>query len=341
MFSTAESAITTGRPAWRSSQPRVTRAPGAAARSLTAWAVVAARRDGCGGGRSGARLHRLAHAGSASTSRWRSRSSFQAPTDARSHGRSGMLRTITPCSASSARSLHGVGAGERHQRAVAARGGCAAVFGEHRHQARGERARVLVHCGPAGGLEHADGGERAGGGLGVQRHRVEAPRVLVHLRVEPGVGVGEVDVAASGDAQTLAQRGADPQRPGAVRSAQPLLPGAGVGVAAERVHVHGDGADALGAVEQHRHVELAELGGRQRAADPADVRAGDQPRARTDRVGDLRERHFAHLDAAQLARGGQRAQQPGVLLVAGEDLIAAAKLQATDRPAPCLRSCRW
>ncbi len=42
------------------------------------------------------------------------------------------------------------------------------------------------------------------------------------------------------------------------------------------------------------------------------------------------ERHFADVHAAQLARGRQRAEQPGVLLVAGEDLIAASELQAAD-----------
>ncbi len=148
--------------------------------------------------------------------------------------------------------------------------------------------------------------------------------------IESVVGVGEVRVAAPGDAQALAQRGADPQHAGAVGAAQPLLPGAGVSIAAERVHIDRDGADALGAVEQHRDVEPAELGWRERAADPADVRAGDEPRARADCFGELCKRRFADIHAVQLARGRERAQQARVLLVAGEDLIAAVQLQATD-----------
>ena len=147
---------------------------------------------------------------------------------------------------------------------------------------------------------------------------------------QAGVGVVEVGVAATRDRQALAQRGADVEHARAVGSAQPLLPGAGVGVAAERVDVDRHRADALGAVEQHRHVELGELRRREQPAHPADVRAGDQSRARADRVGELAERHFADLDAAQLARGAERAEQPGVLLVAGQDLIAGAELEPAD-----------
>ncbi len=50
---------------------------------------------------------------SPSSSRCRSCSSFHAPTDARSQGRSGMLRTITPRSASGVALGLGVGAGRR------------------------------------------------------------------------------------------------------------------------------------------------------------------------------------------------------------------------------------
>ena len=38
--------------------------------------------------------------------------------------------------------------------------------------------------------------QRAGDRLGAQRHRVKAPRVLVHPGVQPGVRVGQVGVAA-------------------------------------------------------------------------------------------------------------------------------------------------
>ena len=44
----------------------------------------------------------------------------------------------------------------------------------------------------------------------------------------------------------------------------------------------------------------------------------------------LRPRHGADGHAAQLARGAERAEQPGVLLVAGEDLIARTQPQAVD-----------
>jgi len=39
---------------------------------------------------------------------------------------------------------------------------------------------------------------------------------------------------------------------------------------------------------------------------------------------------FAHVHAVQIARRGERAKQPRVLLVAGEDLIAACQLEPSD-----------
>ena len=150
-------------------------------------------------------------------------------------------------------------------------------------------------------------------------------------RVEARVRVREVGVAAPRDAQALAQLRADVEHARAVGPAQPLLPGAGVGVAAERAHVDGDRADALRAVEQHRHVDLGELGGRERAAHPADVRAGDEARARPDRLGDLARAALRGSTTPRSSRAArERAEQAGVLLVAREDLIAGAEREAAD-----------
>ena len=144
----------------------------------------------------------------------------------------------------------------------------------------------------------------------------------MQARLQPGIGVEQVAEAASAHLHLLAQARAEVEHAGAVRSAQPLLAGAGIGVAAQRVHVHGDRADALRAVEQHGHVDLRELRRRRGAADPAHVRAGHQPSAGADLVGDPRQRHFADRDAAQLARGHQRPEQARVLLIAGQDLVS-------------------
>ena len=85
----------------------------------------------------------------------------------------------TPCSASRARSAGGSALGKDTSVVCAARRRLAPALGKQLGQARGQRARALVHGGPAGRLEHPDGRQRAGDRLGAQRQRVEAPRVLV------------------------------------------------------------------------------------------------------------------------------------------------------------------
>ena len=122
--------------------------------------------------------------------------------------------------------------------------------------------------------------------------------------MQPGFGVREVAEAAFAHLEALAQARAHVQHAGAVGTAEPLLTGARIRVAAERVHVHGDRAHALRPVEQHGHVHVGQLAGRLAAAHPADVRAGDQTRGGTDLFGDPRERDFTHRQPAQLARRG-------------------------------------
>ena len=56
-------------------------------------------------------------------------------------------------------------------------------------------------------------------------------------------------------------------------------PGRGVGGAAELDHVDGDRAGALRAVEDHRHADLGQRGGRDLARAPVHVRARDRGRA--------------------------------------------------------------
>ncbi len=188
-----------------------------------------------------------------------------------------------------------------------------------------------MHGGPSGLAQHLDRRQCRRDRLGVQRKRVEAPRILVQRGLDAGGGVGEVAVAAPGDAQALAQPWRHIEHARAVRTAQPLLTGARVGVAAERVHVHRHRAHALGAVEQDRHLELGQLRRREGPAHPAHVRAGHEPRARVHRFGQLAQRRFTYLHAVQLARGRERPQQARVLLVARQDLIATGELQPTDR----------
>ncbi len=116
---------------------------------------------------------------SASTRPSRSCSVLQPPTDARSHGRPGMLRTITPRSASARRSRLRVGARERHERRVIARRDLAPSLTQHVRQTSGQLARALLHGGQSGRLQHVERRARAGERLGAHRHRVKTSRVRV------------------------------------------------------------------------------------------------------------------------------------------------------------------
>ena len=159
----------------------------------------------------------------------------------------------------------------------------APVGGKPLGELRGEQPGALLHACPAAALEYLEGGQRAGDGLGAERESVEAPRVLVQAGVEARSGVGEVGVAPARDGEPLAQGGRDVEQAGPVGAAQPLLARPGVGSAAQRAHVGGDGADALGAVEQHGDPGVGERrGGGEAPGLPAHVRDGDEPSAGAD-----------------------------------------------------------
>ena len=168
-------------------------------------ALDAFRRRERGGGEAGNGVARGAAAqpSSASSSRARSCSSFQAPTDARSQGRPGMSRSSTPRAASRSRSATGSGLAKEISvapaRSDAAPRRARARARRAARRARGEQPCALVDGRPTGVREHLEGGQRAGDGLGAQRERVQAPRVLVQDGLQALAGVGEVGVAAAAD----------------------------------------------------------------------------------------------------------------------------------------------
>ncbi len=125
---------------------------------------------------------------------------------------------------------------------------------------------------------------------------------------------------------------------GSVRPAEPLLARRGVEVAAQQVHVQGHRADPLGAVEQHRHAGRAEGAAvHDLAGLPRHVRAGDQLRALADRARQLRERRDPHLDARARLQGGERGEHAGVLLVAGQHLVARLERQRGEHGVDSVR----
>ena len=86
----------------------------------------------------------------------------------------------------------------------------------------------------------------------------EPPSVGMQRRVERVVGILEHLPARPGSAQVADPVGAGVEVADPVRPAQPLLARGGVEVAAERLDVHGHGAEALGAVEQHQRAARRE-----------------------------------------------------------------------------------
>ena len=71
---------------------------------------------------------------------------------------------------------------------------------------------------------------------------------------------------------------------------------------------------------------------------PADVRAGNQARARSDCFVDLKKGRHANRHAVQNAGGPERSEQAGMLLVAGENLIAFAQAEPVDHACEPLAS---
>ena len=108
-----------------------------------------------------------------------------------------------------------------------------------------------MDLGPARVLEQRGGrGPRAQDLRGLREGVVRAG-VRPRVGVEAGGRILEVRVGRADRREAVAPRRGDPQHAGADRAAQPLLPGARVERAAQLGEVDRDGADALGAVEQH------------------------------------------------------------------------------------------
>ena len=209
---------------------------------------------------------------------------------------------ITPASASAAR-VAGGSASSQETSVVSARGATTRPRSrEPLGEVGGERGGAAVHLGPAVALERLDRGEREGDDLAGERRRVVAGGLVLERRVEAGRRAREAHVARRDRAQLGAERGGEVEHAGAVGAAQPLLAGGGVGGAVQRGHVERDRAGALGAVEHHRHVDLGERRRGDLAADPGDVRAGDEPgpRARP------RRRRRAARPSARPRRGRAR-----------------------------------
>ena len=226
----------------------------------------------------------------------------------------------------------GRGWGRTRACVVAARRRLAAALGQQLRQPRGQRARALVHGAASRRTPARSTAASAQATASALSDSVSKRRASSCSRASsPAFGSARLRVAAPRDLEALAQRRAHVQHPGAVGAAQPLLPGARVGVAAQRAHVHGD---------------RARRPGRRRAA-PAPPRSASSAGASAPLIQPTCEQATRRVrgptalgdlaPAAPRARSRraararrQRAQQPGVLLVAGQDLIARAELQAAD-----------
>ena len=123
----------------------------------------------------------------------------------------------------------------------------------------------------------------------------------------------------------------DPQHPGADRPAQPLLARAGIEGAAERAARRGDRADALRAVEQDRHVQLAPAPSARSA--PVTQLTCEQATSlvRGPTASARSANGTARTSTPRRARSvQQRAEQPGVLVGRGEHLVARSEPQAGE-----------
>ena len=317
-------------------EPRAARGLAPAARAAEIGESPARRlAEGCGS--SGRRLRRRSLATSIPSSRSRSPSSFHAPTEARSHGRPGMLRTTTPPSASRARSASGSALSKETERALAARGDArcrARPAAPPAARRASSRARAPRSSRPTRAARRPPARRRAVSALSDMR--VQAAGVLVQLRRQALVRVGQVGVAAPGDLQPLAQRRADVQHARSRRGR--------TATSARRRRRRRSRARARRPGPRRRPGRRRAAPGRPpppappaRGCRSSSRRASRRPGAccGPTAFGDLRQRHRADRDAAQLARRDQRAEQPGVLLVAGHDLIARARAPGRRSPARC------
>ena len=193
------------------------------------------------------------------SSRSRSRSSFHAPTEARTSERPGRSRTTTPGVGEPVARLLGERVLPADERRRAARHHGAAALAQRVGEPARVRDRARLDLLPAGGLEQLDRRERERDGLARERRRVEARGGVLEAALEARRRRRSNDeVAGLTSCELLRERGVEPEEAGAVGAAQPLLAGRGVGDAAERARVDVDRAGALRAVEDHRDVELGQ-----------------------------------------------------------------------------------
>ena len=166
-------------------------------------------------------------------------------------------------------------------------------------QPRGKRPRALVHRWPSRPTRAASWRQRAGDGLGAQQLRVEAAGVLVQLCLAgPRSGRRGSRSRAVATLQALAQRGLTYSMPVPSGPHSHFCPAPAYASQPSACTSTGTAPTPWAPSSSTGTSTSAELRGREAAAHPADVRAGDEARARADCVGDLRERHRADRDAA-------------------------------------------
>ena len=263
--------------------------------------------------------------------RSRSRSSFQAPTEARSSGRPGRLRTTTPAVRRRSRVASG-SATSQATSVLSPRGATVWPASSSRRASVAACSRPRrEHLVEAVALEHLQRAERQRRGLARERRRVVAAGVGLVGRLEPARGVLEGDVAGGDRPDPLAPAGGDVEHPGAVAAAQPLLARGRVGGAVERLHVDRHGAGALRAVEDHGHVDLRQLLRRELARDPADVRADHERRGGAHRVRELAERDEPDRRRRDRARPSAARSRPGA---PGRRRRSRRPARGPSRPSP-------
>ena len=283
------------------------------------------------------------------TARQRARSSssslVQNPIEARTHGRFGRCRTITPCSAS--RRDSAAASALSHVTSVAWPG-ARDELDVRRDQLPG-RARPAPARGRSG-LRRPRRGSASDASAPSSCARSSQPQ---SKRAAPAFGVKRAGgvvavlrvVGRRGHAQPLDPLGCDHEPARAAGPEQPLLPREGVERRARPGCGDRDRADRLRAVCEHRHAEPRELGraaGRCRSSRRrARRRSASSPGVTSarDRVERLLGRPAAQpRDPDGRARGGERPEEPEMLDVGRDDLVARGRGRGRRRRSRSPRS---
>ena len=228
--------------------------------------------------------------------------------------------------------------------------------GDAREAVRGrarERGRALVR--PREPDEHrepADAARERGDRRLVEPGRLEPSRV----RPEGGPAgpVGRRGAEVARDGRLCPRQGplGDDERPGALRSEEPLLARGGIEVRPDRVRLDGDRTGGLGSVDRDGDVvragELDEAPrGEDRAGAPEHVREREEPRPAAEGELDGGERpvvvpavadvHDVHDDPSPVTDHRERAGEPGVLVAGRHDAVAGTPVDRPDGGVHALR----